>query len=120
MIFFTIYDVFAKMLYDGDGRTKPEIQNRVKKQRKKFPVWLPSHLRFYEMEADCFLVSVNTENKPDYPKLERVPNLMGQKQNKKQVWEQYGQLMTDNMNFMCVKFQDLQQKRAGVRVEVQK
>ena len=33
---------------------------------------------------------------------------------------QYGQLMADNMNFEHVKFQDLQEKRAGVRVEVQK
>ena len=35
------------------------------KQRKKFPVWLPSHPSVYEVGADCFPVSENTENKPD-------------------------------------------------------
>ena len=44
------------MLYDGDGR---KIQKT--KQRKKFPVWLPSHLPVYEVEADCFPVSKITE-----------------------------------------------------------
>ena len=44
----------------------PEIYTE-RKQRKKFPVWLPSHLPVYEMEADCFPVSENTENKPDQP-----------------------------------------------------
>ena len=39
-----------------------------RKPRKKFPVWLPSHPPIYEkMEADCFPVSENTENKPDLP-----------------------------------------------------
>ena len=37
------------------------------KQRKKFPVWLPSHPPVYEVEADYFPVRENTENKPDLP-----------------------------------------------------
>ena len=40
-----------------------------------------------------------------YPKWERVPNLMGQK---RQGWARYGQLMAGNMDFVHVKFQDLQ------------
>ena len=40
-----------------------------------------------------------------YPKWERVPNLMGQK---RQSWARYGQLMAGNMDFVHVKFQDLQ------------
>ena len=46
---------------------KPEIQKTNSKQKKKFPVWLPSHPPFYEMVADCFPVSENTENKLDLP-----------------------------------------------------
>ena len=54
-------------VYDGDGRKNPEIYTK-QKPRKKSPVWLPSHPHIYEkMEADCFLVSENTENKPDLP-----------------------------------------------------
>ena len=53
--------IYKKCLYkknvvcDGDGR----------KTAKKFPVWLPSHPPLYSMEADCFSVSKNTENKSD-------------------------------------------------------
>ena len=32
----------------------------------------------------------------------------------------YGQLIADNMIFIHMEFKDLQQKRAGVRLEVQK
>ena len=35
------------------------------KPPKKFTIWLPSYLHFYDMEADCFSMSKNTENKPD-------------------------------------------------------
>ena len=62
MILFTIYALFTKMLYGGDGR---KIQKT--KQKKKFPVWLPSHPPVYEVEADYCPVSENTENKPDLP-----------------------------------------------------
>ena len=46
---------------------REKSRNTKTKPRKKFPVWLPSHPSFYEMEADCFTVSENTENKPDLP-----------------------------------------------------
>ena len=46
------------MLYVGDGRKKPETKNS--------PFGCPSIL-FYDMEADCFLVSENAENKPELP-----------------------------------------------------
>ena len=52
------------------------------------------------------------------------PTLYGRgilaKWGKIQGWARYGQLMTDGMNYMHEKFQDLQQKRAGMGVEVQK
>ena len=56
MILFTKNDfIYKNVVCDGDGR----------KTAKKISVWLPSHPRFYDMEADCFSVSKNTENKPD-------------------------------------------------------
>ena len=39
-------------------------------------------------------------------------------QNKSQGWVRYGQLIADYMIFIHMKFQDLQQKQAGVRLEV--
>ena len=42
---------------------------------------------------------------------------MGQKI---QGWARYGQVMIADMNYIHLKFQDLQQKRAGARIEVQK
>ena len=56
------------MLYDGNGRKTPK-NNKTKKrnQGKNFPVWLPTYPPVYEMEADCFPVSENTENKLDLP-----------------------------------------------------
>ena len=55
------------MVYEmriGEKKNRKRMQKRIKK-RKKFPVWLPSHPHFYDMEAYCFPVSKNTENKPD-------------------------------------------------------
>ena len=49
---------------DGDGRKNTE---RERETKEKIPIWLPSHPPFYDMEADCFPVSENTENKPDLP-----------------------------------------------------
>ena len=49
----------------GMGEKPRNIQNT--KTKEKFPVWLPSHPPVYEMGADCFPVSENTENKPDLP-----------------------------------------------------
>ena len=45
------------------------------------------------MEADCFQVSENTENKPNLPKVGGVPNLMGKKKKTGS-----GAVMTDSMN----------------------
>ena len=63
MILFTIYDLFTMNVYDGDGRKKRKNET----EEKIFPVWLPSHPPVYEMEADCFPVSENTDNKADLP-----------------------------------------------------
>ena len=51
-------------LYDGNERKTPKCN---KKNQGKIPrlFALPSHV--YEIEADCFPVSENTENKPDLP-----------------------------------------------------
>ena len=64
MILFTMYGLFTKMLYDGDGRKTPKYTKD--ETREKIPrlVALPSPTPVYEVEADCFPVS---ENKPDLP-----------------------------------------------------
>ena len=62
MILFTIYGLFTKMLYDGDGR-KP-LKYAKDETKEKFPFGCPP---VYEVEAHCFPVSENTENKPDLP-----------------------------------------------------
>ena len=46
---------------------KPRNTKMNVKNKEKFHVWLPFHPSIYEMEADCFPVSGNTENKPDLP-----------------------------------------------------
>ena len=64
---------------------KPLLKENVKKglkTRNKFPVWLLSYPPFYDMEADCFPVSDNIENKSDLPQIEGVPNLKGQKKKR--------------------------------------
>ena len=43
------------------------IQKTNTKTKENFTVWLPSHSPVYEMEAECFPVSENTENEPDLP-----------------------------------------------------
>ena len=65
-----MYDFYLQlMIYVmGIGEKPRNIQKiQKRKQRKKFPVGLPSHPPVYEMEADCFPVSENAENKPDLP-----------------------------------------------------
>ena len=54
-------------LYGGNGRKTPKYTKNEYENQGKIPVWLPSHLSVYEMEANCFPVSKNTENKPDLP-----------------------------------------------------
>ena len=65
MILFTIYGLFRKMWYDGDGRKTPKYTKDEIKEKIPRLVALPSPV--YEVEADCFPVSENTENKPDLP-----------------------------------------------------
>ena len=43
------------------------MKGKNEKTKEKIPHWLPSHPPVYKMEADCFLVSEKTENKPDLP-----------------------------------------------------
>ena len=56
MILFTKY-----VLGIGEKPRNEKAKNEYNKE--KFPVWLPSYPPFYNMEADCFPVSENTENK---------------------------------------------------------
>ena len=51
----------------GMGEKPRNIQKTNAKIKEKFPVWLPTHSPVYEMEADCFPVSENIENKPNLP-----------------------------------------------------
>ena len=67
MILFTNNDLFTMNVYDRDGRKKKPKKRKTETKEKIFPVWLPSHPPVDEMEADCFLVSENTENKPNLP-----------------------------------------------------
>ena len=61
-----MHDFIYKMCVE-DGRKTPKWKKRkTNKTEEKFPVCLLSHSRFYDTEADCFLVSENTENKPAY------------------------------------------------------
>ena len=63
-----IYDLFTMSFIWWEWEKKPRNAIRRKKKTKEnFPVWLLSHPRVYEMVADCFPVSENTENKPDLP-----------------------------------------------------
>ena len=54
-------------VYDGDGKKTPN--NEKTKPRKRFSQFgYPPITPVYEMEADCFPVSENTENKLNLPK----------------------------------------------------
>ena len=44
-----------------------KLNNQMIKSKEKITVGLPSHPRFYNMEADSFPVYKRTENKPDLP-----------------------------------------------------
>ena len=66
MISFTIYDLFTMNVYDGDGRKTPKY-TKSENKGKNSPFDGPPIPPSTKMEADCFLVSENTENKPDLP-----------------------------------------------------
>ena len=54
------------MLYDEDGRKNPKYTKDEAKE--KIPRLVALHpTPVYEVEVDSFLVSENTENKPDLP-----------------------------------------------------
>ena len=75
MILFTIYDLFTVNIYDGNGIKTPKyIQTKTKEEIPRL-VALPST----KMEADCFPVSENTENKPNLPYVGWGPESCGGK-----------------------------------------
>ena len=51
MILFKTCDLNS---YDGDGRKKPEIYTKIKKQRKKNPFGCPPIPPSIKLEVDCF------------------------------------------------------------------
>ena len=51
----------------GWEKKNPKDNAKMKENKERIPVWLPYHPPFYDMEADCFPMSENTENKPDLP-----------------------------------------------------
>ena len=61
-----IYNEFYTMGMGENPRNAKKRKTEAK-NKEKLPVWLPSNPPVYEMEADCFPVSENTENKPDLP-----------------------------------------------------
>ena len=74
MTLFTIYGLFTKMLYDGDGRKTPKYTKN--ETKVKIPGLVALHPLVYEVEVDC---PKTPKTSRTYPKWERVPNLMGQK-----------------------------------------
>ena len=68
MILFTIYHLFTMNVYDRDGRKKIPRNERTKPRKRFSPFGCPPiPPPIYEMKADCFSVSENTENKPNLP-----------------------------------------------------
>ena len=86
---------------------KPEIQiNEEIKPRKISPFGCPPIPPSTKWRSTVFQCLKTPKTSRTYPRWER--DLMEQK---RQVWLNVG----SNMNYIHVKFQDLQQKRAGVR-----
>ena len=92
------------MLYDGDGRKNLEIYKR-RNKGKNSPFGCPPILPSTKCRPTVFQCSKTPKTSRTYAKWERAPNLMGKK---RQGWARYGQLMGGNMDFVHVKFQDLQ------------
>ena len=61
-----MYDLFTMNLYAGNGR-KTTKYVQYEKQGKIPRLVAPPIFPSTKMEADCFPVSENTENKPDLP-----------------------------------------------------
>ena len=104
------------MLYDGDGRKTQKYTKT--KRRKNSPIGCPPIPPFTKCRPTVFRCPKTPIRSQTSPNWERVPNLMGQK--KRQGWVRYGQLIAENITFVHIKFQDLQQERTRVRIEVQK
>ena len=102
MILFTIYGLFTKKLYDGDGRKTPKYTKDETKE--KIPrLVAPPRLR----SGGRLFSDVRKHWKQAGPTLSGRGFLI-LKKKKKQGWARYGQLMAGNMDFVHVKFQDLQ------------
>ena len=92
---------------DGNGRKKPEREKEMKEKNPRLYALLSP---FNNMEADCFPVSENAENKPDLLKVGGGSNLIGQKKK-----EESDAVRTGSLN---LRFQDFQKRSAEVRVGV--
>ena len=79
MILFTIYDLFKMKVYYGGGRKNPENEKDETKEKRFSPFGCPPIPPSTKMEADCFPVSENTENKPDLPYVGQGPESSGAK-----------------------------------------
>ena len=62
-----MYDFIYKNDFVCKNVYEMGMGEKTERECKKIPVWLPSHPLVYDMEADYFPVSENTENKPDLP-----------------------------------------------------
>ena len=87
------------------------IQKTNTKTKEKFPLWST------KWRPTVFRCPKTPKTIWAYPRWEMNLSLVGQKI---QDWARYEQVKADNMIFIHVNFQDLQQKQAGVRLEVQK
>ena len=76
----------------GMGEKKTETN------KNKEKIWLPSHPCFNDMEADCFPVSENAENKPDLASVGGGSDLMGKKKKQgRSWWGQVGWIYSDEV-----------------------
>ena len=83
----------------------PETKKR--KTRKNSPFGRPPISTSTKLRPTVFRCPKTPKTSRTYPRWERDPSLIGQKI---QGYALYGQLMTDDMNYIHVKFQDLQKK----------
>ena len=113
MILFTIYGLLTMKVNDGNG--KPRKRKR-RNQGKILRFGRPPIPPFIKLEADCFPGRNN--RKQAGPILDRTGILI-YRDKEIQGRARYGSIEAGNMIFIHVNFQDLQQKRAGVWVEVQ-
>ena len=118
VILFTIYDLFTmNVIWWGLEKNLEIYKNEYENQEKNSLFGCPPIPPLTKWRLTVFQCPETLKTSRAYPKWESDPNLVGQK---RQGWAWYGQLLADSMNFIHVKFQDLQKKRAGVRFEVQK